>query len=237
MSSSIRFKRILLVEDHQFIINVIHELLTSSGFKNVEKATSAELALDMMSTSQYDMIITDVEMGDINGIELLRMIRCGETPLPASTRVIVLTSHANMDVLGAAIALDVNGFLVKPAKLNTTVEKIQIAFDENFKPKKPVGYSMVSTAVIDKPEDEQPEEPAAAAEEEEEDIILDPDGSKTVIKTVGLEELQDGMVTAEPVKNNRGMVLIPSGHTLSSANINRIIEMKDSLESDLVKIK
>ncbi|PLX66700.1 MAG: hypothetical protein C0602_11590 [Denitrovibrio sp.] len=143
--TTIRDKKILLVEDQLFILNVIYELLKSAGYKHVDRAPSAEVALDLMINCKYDLIITDIEMEKMNGIELLKMVRSGKTPLSPDTRVIILTSHASTQVLGTAIALDANGFLVKPAKLDKTVEKIQAAFDEDFKPRRAIGYSVIST--------------------------------------------------------------------------------------------
>lgn len=242
MNTSIRMKKILLVEDHQFIINVIHELLSSVGFKNVDKAPNAETAIDMMAAVRYDLVISDVEMGAVNGIELLKMIRCAQTKLPVDTRVIILTSHANMQVLGAAMALDVNGFLVKPAKLNTTVEKIQKAFEETFRPRKSIAYSVVNTAVIDKPEEEQPEaaEPAAEAQEQESErdnqLVGAPVSTTGHIEKVILEGLEEDMMLAEPIKNAKGMVLMPAGHKLSASNINRLQELKEQLADSFARV-
>jgi len=240
--SGVREKKILLVEDHQFILNVIHDLLTSAGFKNVFKAFNAELALDMMKEMRFDMVITDVEMGEMNGIELLKLIRTGKTPLPADTRVIILTAHANTSVLGTAIALDANGFLVKPAKLGTTVDKIQIAFDEEFKPRRSIGYSVIPTKVIDKPEEEKAETEEAEEEEPKKGVsggfikgegIVD-ESRLTFCKM--LTELEEGMVTSEPVKNVKGMVLIPADQTLTASHITRLKELHDQLAFDYVRI-
>jgi DNA-binding NarL/FixJ family response regulator len=49
-----------------------------------------------------------------NGLELLRQIRSGQTPARRDIGFIILTSHSNTEVLSAAMALDVNGFIVKP---------------------------------------------------------------------------------------------------------------------------
>ena len=236
----IRDKKILLVEDHHFILNVIYDLLTSVGFKDIHKSSSAEDALELMKESKFDMLITDVEMGDMNGIELLKLIRSGKTPLPPDTRVIILTSHASASVLGTAIALDANGFLVKPAKLNSTVDKIKSAFEEDFKPRRAIGYTVIPTEVIDKPE--EVEEEVVEEKEEPKDITVgfvvgasgEYNEQLTFVKMIS--ELEEGMVVADSVKNKKGMILIPGEHVLTMSNINRLVELKDQLALDHVRI-
>jgi DNA-binding NarL/FixJ family response regulator len=239
MIADIRNKKILLVEDHQFIINVIHDLLTSVGFKDISKAYNAESALEMMESTRFDMIITDVEMGDMNGIEMLKLIRTGKTPQPVDTRVLVLTSHASASVLGTAIALDANGFLVKPAKLNSTVDKIKDAFEEDFVPRRPIGYSVIPTEVIDTEEEPKEEkERKESVDDLSKGFVIggkkENEGRATTQKMV--TDVEEGMVTATSIKNKKGMVLIPADQHLTKSNINRLMELRDQLADDFVRI-
>jgi YesN/AraC family two-component response regulator len=71
-------------------------------------------------------------MPGMNGLELLRRIRTGQTPRPKDSRFIILTSFSNTEALGAAMSLDVNGFLVKPIRIGVVMEKIERAIQENF---------------------------------------------------------------------------------------------------------
>jgi len=244
--STVRDRKILLVEDQSFILNVIHELLVSAGFKHVDKSSSAEAAIELMQKSKYDLIITDIEMEKINGIELLKLIRTGKTPLSPATRVIILTSHASTQALGTAVALDANGFLVKPAKLDKTVEKIQEAFAEDFKPRRAIGYSVISTEVVDKPEEpkqsneeqkpEEPEEEETVSDEKEEMSIIGDNGVTQKTICVMIDELQPGMAVAEAIKNNQGGIILTSGHILTEHNITRLKDIREQLAQDYVRI-
>ncbi len=108
--------RILIVDDDEFIRKIIRRVLVDLKFVNIKEIESAKSALLLMQGHTFDLIITDVQMPGMNGLELVRRIRAGLTPAAPGTRTIVLTSFANTEVLSVAMSLEVNGFLVKPIK-------------------------------------------------------------------------------------------------------------------------
>jgi DNA-binding NarL/FixJ family response regulator len=66
----------------------------------------------------------DVDMPCLNGLEFLRQIRTGQTSARRDIGFVILTSHSNTEVLSAAMALDVNGFIVKPFTSRIILDKI-----------------------------------------------------------------------------------------------------------------
>jgi len=95
--------------------------------------------------------------------------------------------------------------------------------------------------VLDKPdeavEEVKEDEQQPAKEVSGGFIIGDNQGDGEVPTTCKmLAELNEGMVVAEAVKNDKGIILIPYGHTLTDNNINRLMEMKDQLAEDFVRI-
>ena len=72
-------KRILIVDDDRFIRGVLDKLLRMIGFESITHAEDGDLALEIMDEHAFDLMITDVQMPKVNGLELLKRVRCGES--------------------------------------------------------------------------------------------------------------------------------------------------------------
>ena len=101
--------RILIVDDDMFIQAVITTLLTKHGY-DVTAASSGEGALHILRNQMFDLMISDVEMMPMNGLELLQKARESYVGMD----VIVLTSHDSIAVAVEAMKKGAFDFLVKP---------------------------------------------------------------------------------------------------------------------------
>jgi two-component system, NtrC family, response regulator HydG len=102
--------RILLVEDDPDTARFITHVLISRGGFDVEQAPSPAVALPRVGAERWDLIITDVEMPDMTGIELLETIRGQDPDLP----VVVITAHVTVDNAVGALRGRADEFLRKP---------------------------------------------------------------------------------------------------------------------------
>ncbi|MFH2111385.1 MAG: response regulator [Candidatus Bathyarchaeota archaeon] len=123
--------RILLIEDEEDIRNLVHRILTSNGFE-VSRASSGEEALVKMPTSKPDLIILDLMMKGLSGLEICRLLKSKE-----STRhipIIVLTALSRDVDRRYAAEAGADEYLTKPF----TAEALLRAVDNQFmnKPKK-----------------------------------------------------------------------------------------------------
>ncbi len=103
--------RILLVEDSPFFRNMMKNYLEASGYE-VEVATNGREALEILSTnSNFDVIITDIEMPEMDGFELLKALKSDERykDIP----VIVVTALAGEDIKRKVMDLGADGYEVK----------------------------------------------------------------------------------------------------------------------------
>lgn len=143
------FYKILVVEDDDFTRNIITQVLSSLGFLKIESVADAESAINLFSAHQFDIIITDIFMPHMNGLELIKSIRTGRTLAKPESRIIVLSGMTEASAVGKAIALDVNGILVKPLIASVVDQKIKHVLSTPFKINSSIAYEAMSTEVTE----------------------------------------------------------------------------------------
>ncbi len=117
--------RILIVDDQASIRHLVFSSLQQIGYRNLVECGDGEEALNEIIARRPDLVISDVNMPKLDGLGLLSAIRtkAGFEKIP----FILLTSHAETDVVMKAMALKVNNYLVKPfavAQLKRKVEAV-----------------------------------------------------------------------------------------------------------------
>jgi CheY-like chemotaxis protein len=100
----------------------ISEILKLEG-NDVEYSTSSQKALEMIEQTEYDVVLLDVNMPLISGIELLGMIQNASTNEP---KCIMVTGYSDSDILNAALNAGAYSYLVKPFEFEALEELLQI---------------------------------------------------------------------------------------------------------------
>ncbi len=108
--------RILVVEDsvsmRSFVRNALESDSRSSAGLEVVEASSGFEALRLLPRGPYDLVITDINMPDINGLELISFIRKSE--LHKATPVLIISTQSSERDRTRGLALGANGYLLKP---------------------------------------------------------------------------------------------------------------------------
>ena len=117
-------KKILAVDDMPENLTLIRSLL--KDFFDVRLAKSGKLALELLENTKVDLILLDIEMPAISGIEFLKRLRENLSP-NRTTPVICVTSHANPDIIEDAFNSGARDYLVKPIKAEVLFKKIKAA--------------------------------------------------------------------------------------------------------------
>ena len=104
--------RILLVDDEETIRYVLRETLISEGY-NVDIAEDAFQALERFKLASYDLIITDIKMKGMNGIQLIREIKRSDLDL----KIIIITAYGSLETVKEAAKLGVVEMISKPFKI------------------------------------------------------------------------------------------------------------------------
>lgn len=117
--------KLLIADDEKNIIQLIRNLLDLElhGIEIIGEAINGRLALDMVRELKPDILITDIKMPCLNGLELIEKIR----QLGSSVHIVVISGHKEFDYAYSALKHGVDDFLIKPIikeDLNATVAKI-----------------------------------------------------------------------------------------------------------------
>jgi len=102
-------KRLIIIEDEETLCESLKRVLSRESY-SVDTASSAEAALEMLDRSAYDLIITDIILPGMNGIELLRRIR-EKNP---EQIVVVMTAYASLETAVESLRAGAYDYIVKP---------------------------------------------------------------------------------------------------------------------------
>nr|WP_063573199.1 chemotaxis response regulator CheY [Luteibacter rhizovicinus] len=121
--------KILVVDDFSTMRRIVRNLLVELGFTNtlIQEAEDGNAALVMLRAQPFDLVVTDWNMPNMTGIELLRAIRADAAL--KSMPVLMVTAENNRDQIIAAAQSGVNGYVVKPFTAVTLKEKLDKIFE------------------------------------------------------------------------------------------------------------
>jgi len=121
--------KILVVDDFSTMRRIVRNLLVELGFTNglIQEAEDGNAALALLRSQSFDLVVTDWNMPNMTGIELLRAIRA-DAALKAMP-VLMVTAENNRDQIIAAAQSGVNGYVVKPFTAVTLKEKLDKIFE------------------------------------------------------------------------------------------------------------
>jgi signal transduction histidine kinase/CheY-like chemotaxis protein/HPt (histidine-containing phosphotransfer) domain-containing protein len=122
---------ILIVEDNEINQKLLKELIGRMGHR-IEQAFSGEEALKTVADKSFDMILMDVEMPGISGLETTEQIRELADPAKASIPVIALTGNVQESQISQCYGANMNGHLSKPVDPKKLKDMIQKVIDNNL---------------------------------------------------------------------------------------------------------
>ena len=132
MTDTDKSLRFLVVDDFSTMRRIIRNLLKELGFMHVEEAEDGAVALQMLKSTPYDIVVSDWNMPKMDGLTLLKSIRADQSlkTLP----VLLVTAEAKRENIVAAAQAGASGYVVKPFTAATLDEKLGKIF-QNMKAK------------------------------------------------------------------------------------------------------
>jgi DNA-binding NtrC family response regulator len=117
-------EKILVVDDEDIIRESLSYILRKEKYE-VEEAANGRIAFEMLKESSYDLMITDLEMPEMKGIELLDELK----KVNLQTNTIVITAYGSMETAIAALRSGASDYILKPVEFDELLIKVKKLFE------------------------------------------------------------------------------------------------------------
>ena len=118
---------ILIIDDEKAIRNVLRDILTNEGYK-IDEATDGAEGFKKFSENEYDLVLCDIKMPKMDGIEFLEKAMAVRSDTP----VIMISGHGNIETAVEAVKKGAFDYISKPPDLNRLLITIRNAMDKNL---------------------------------------------------------------------------------------------------------
>ena len=118
--------KILIVDDFSTMRRIIRNILKQLEFVNVEEAEDGSVAFEKLKEADYDFVITDWNMPNMTGLDLLKEIRANEKL--KDLKILLVTAEAEKENIIQAAQAGVNDYVVKPFTADVLEQKINKIF-------------------------------------------------------------------------------------------------------------
>ncbi len=118
--------KILVVDDFATMRRVVKSCLKTLGFQNVVEAENGQAALNQLAAGGFSLIISDWNMPEMQGIDLLRAVRAN--PSLKGLPFIMVTAEAQKENILAAAKAGVSNYIIKPFTADVLQQKLEIVF-------------------------------------------------------------------------------------------------------------
>ena len=115
--------KFLVVDDFSTMRRIVRGLLKEMGCAHVSEAEDGAAALDMLKTQHFDFVVSDINMPNMTGFELLQAIRA--EPALRHLPVLMVTAEARKEDIVRAAQSGASGYIVKPFSKATLQDKVQ----------------------------------------------------------------------------------------------------------------
>ena len=121
-----RDMKILVVDDFSTMRRIVRNILQQIGFTNIEEAEDGKVALNRLKSGGVDFVISDWNMPNMMGIDLLRHVRADEAlkKLP----FLMVTAESQKENVIEAVQAGVSNYIVKPFTAETLEQKLELIF-------------------------------------------------------------------------------------------------------------
>jgi len=119
--------KVLIVDDFATMRKVVRNLLKQVGYEDIVEAEDGVMALKTLKSQKVDIIVSDWNMPNMTGLELLKAVRA-DADL-AKTPFLMVTAEALQDNVVAAVKAGVSNYIVKPFTAEVLNEKIKKIMD------------------------------------------------------------------------------------------------------------
>ena len=122
--------KVLLVDDHAPMRRILRSVLQELNIQDSREARDGVDALKVCNTYCPDVVVTDYRMAPMDGVDLTRLIRDGETPLDSFIPIIMISGHTEMDRIVRARDAGITEFLAKPISAKMLYYRLRVVAEQ-----------------------------------------------------------------------------------------------------------
>lgn len=121
--------RVLCVDDNKHMHQIYWISLASMGFKDVRFALDGGEALELMITGNFDLILCDLNMSPIDGLEFTKLVRKSKDSINPTIPIIIISGNTEIRNVRAARDAGANEFLAKPVSVQDLYKRIEAVIE------------------------------------------------------------------------------------------------------------
>ncbi len=239
MKLSLLEKKILVVEDERLMRNLLIQMLKRMGFKDVNAVDNAEEVVNTNKFWKTDLLVTDIEMEGMSGLDLIGLIRNERSPLSPEVPIMVLTGMSKLQILMEAAEQKIQGFLTKPVSEDILRQRIEEILGKSSQ----LVYRDPQLIIETKELSESSQEPLKKVSDNFEDDKNEKEQQENMERTetiiinnvlMDLDKLTVGMVLGEDIVARGHTILlagkvIQEGHVKVLNDLSAFIDKKEIL--------
>lgn len=212
--------RVLVVDDQMLVRSLIVRTLRELGVAedNVYQAVDGATAKRALDAKTVDIVLCDLQMEPINGMDLLKEIRCGMTLNASTLPFVFLSGHAEREVILLAARLHADGFVIKPPKPAELERHLLEAMSRQRPEPDPFAYCNIPTGTR---HDKYlfSELIAEAAQRMDDD--------QTPVESMTLEQVKAGSILGADLRSQDGHLLLQRGAVITRTQLRVLREFGD----------
>ncbi|PKU22200.1 response regulator [Telmatospirillum siberiense] len=240
-------RRLLVADDESFSRFFVVRMARDLGCEDIIQAVDGADALSQIKVlgDSLSALILDFNMPEINGLRLLKMIRSGEAKVSRNTNVLMLTGNSDFALVGAAMALDVDAFLIKPVSEAALTDRLSKIFSEARDVRPAAEYAAVDIdkagklLLSNKPVTTTSAKSGVLLQKTNQSSPAATSAATAVPGTVKmrLDQVAAGSILAENIRGPTGELLLGVGTVLSGRLLNRLAELQSAIKLDYVVVR
>lgn len=244
---TLRGLTILVVDDEEFARQVVIRMLRDLGEPRIIQARDGPDALAALQvrTTVFDAALVDFNMPKVNGLQVLKAIRMGQTEATRGLPVALLTGHADRNLVGKALQLNANGFLVKPVSQARLRERLGRMLSEEATIQSKLAYSDIDVSGAGLPGGEdapgavKPPRPPAATTPPPAANGTPPaeDDAQAAMVKRSVRDIHGDAVLARDLYSTSGVRLLGKGTVVNERFLNRLRDLAELDEVDEIWVK
>jgi len=210
MNTSLSELKILCLDDHPFMLRMLTGFLKGIGIMNIKACTKSKEAIQLLNDEVFDVLVTDIQIDEKNGLDIIKMVRCGHTYAKRELPILVMSGLAEAHIIKKAWLFDVSDFVLKPLKPVNLIEKLKRSLTRNIQLKDEQTYLQVMTSLTKS-------ELYSVME-----LLDGDDHNVSIYEACPLHSVPAGAILRESIMDPKGNLLLRKGTELNTLIIEKL---------------